>query len=81
MDHTKGEGEGGGWSTNNLPHAFNRFFVISCGVPQGYISGQLLFILYIHDIVQAVNCDLLLYAYDTGLTFQHKGACSWNTGQ
>ena len=44
---------------------------ISCGVPQGSILGPLLFLLYVNDMVQAVNCDLLLYADDTGL-IQHK---------
>ena len=36
-----------------------------------FILGLLL-LLYINDMVQAVNCDLLLYADDTGLIFQHK---------
>ena len=46
--------------------------IIICGVPQGSILGPLLFLLYLNDMVQAVNCDLLLYADDTGLIFQHK---------
>ena len=46
--------------------------LISCGVPQRSILGPLLFLLYVNDMVQAVNCDLLLYADDTGLVFQHK---------
>ena len=32
----------------------------------------LLFLLYVNDMVQAVNCDFLLYADDTGLIFQQK---------
>ena len=40
--------------------------------PQGSILGPLLFLLYVNDMVQAVNCHLLLYADDTGLIFQHK---------
>ena len=46
--------------------------IIICGVSQGSILGPLLFLLYVNDMVQAVNCDLLLYANDTGLIFQHK---------
>ena len=43
-----------------------------CGVPQGSILGQLLFLLYINDIPQAVDCGLLLYADETCLIFQHN---------
>ena len=31
------------------------------------------FLLYVNDMMQAVNCDLLLYVDDKGLIFQHKG--------
>ena len=52
-------------------HAENSFSdkaLIICGVPQGYILRPLLFLLYLNDMVQDVNRDLLLY----GLIFQHK---------
>ena len=43
-----------------------------CGVPQGSILGLLLLLFYRNDMVQAVNCYVLLHADDTGLIFQHK---------
>ena len=45
---------------------------VICGVSQGSILRPLLFLLYVNDMVQAVNCDLLLYADDAGLIFQHN---------
>ena len=45
---------------------------LTCGIPQGSILGPLLFLLYINDIPQALSCDLLLYADDSCLIFQHK---------
>ena len=57
-------------------HVENSFFdkaIIICGAFQGSILVPLLFLLYVTDMVQAENCDLLLCADDTGLIFQHKG--------
>ena len=45
---------------------------VTCGVPQGSILGPLLFLLYVNDMSQAVHCDLLLYADDSCLLYQHK---------
>ena len=45
---------------------------VTCGVPQGSILGPLLFLLYVNDMSQAVRCDLLLYADDSCLLYQHK---------
>ena len=56
----------------HVENSFSDKAIIICGVPQGSILGPLLFILYVNDMVQAVNCDLLLYADDTGLIFQYQ---------
>ena len=56
-------------------HVEKRFSdkaLISCGIPQGSILGPLLFLLYVNDMVQVENCDLLFYADNTDLIFQHK---------
>ena len=69
------------WYTSYLS---NRKFIISmenensdkvsitCGVPQGSILGPLLFLIYINHMPQAVDSELLLYAADTCLVFQHR---------
>ena len=41
------------------------------GVKQGSILGLLLFLLYVHDMLQAVNSNLFLHAGDPRLMFQH----------
>ena len=40
--------------------------------PSGAILGPLIFLLYENDIARVVNCDLLLYADDSCLTFRDK---------
>ena len=39
------------------------------GVPQGSILGPLMFLLYVNDMSNSVDCDLLLYADDSCLVF------------
>ena len=51
----------------NLKKTFSKPGKLLCGVPEGYILGPLLFLLYINDIPQAVKCEILLYADDTCL--------------
>ena len=41
------------------------------GVKQGSILGLLLFLIYVHDMLQAVNSNLFLHAGDPRLMFQH----------
>ena len=45
---------------------------LGCGIPQGSILGPLLFLLYINDMPQGVDCDLFLYVDDTCLLYQQK---------
>ena len=56
----------------NINKAFSNYGNVTCGVPQGSILGPLLFLLYVNDMPQALSCDLLLYADDSCLIFQHK---------
>ena len=45
---------------------------LNCGVPQASILGPLLFLLYVNDMPQAIECDLVLYADDSVLFFTPK---------
>ena len=56
----------------NVQGKYSCIAKINCGVPQGSILGPLLFLLYVNDLKQAVDCDLFLYADDSCLVYQHK---------
>ena len=56
----------------NIRSNYSSTAKIECGVPQGSILGPLLFLLYVNDMKQAVDCDLFLYADDSCLVYQHK---------
>ena len=45
---------------------------LNCGVPQGSILGPLLFLLYVNDMTQDIECDLFLFADESVLFFTHK---------
>ena len=54
----------------NVHDKFSTSADLRCRVPQGSILGPLLFLFFINDMSQAVDCDLFLYADDTCLFFQ-----------
>ena len=56
----------------NIGDKFSTSADLKCGVPQGSILGPLLFLLYVNDMPQSVECGLFLYADDSCLVFQHK---------
>ena len=56
----------------NLGNNFSQPASVSCGVPHGSILGPLLFLQYVNDMLQAVKCDLFLYADNTCLVCEHK---------
>ena len=56
----------------NVHDKFSTSADLRCGVSHGSILGRLLFLLYINDMPQSVDCDQFPYADDTCLLFQHK---------
>ena len=51
----------------NVGNSFSEKARVVCGVPQDSILGPLIFLIYAHDMPQAVKCDLYLYADDSCL--------------
>ena len=56
----------------NIENKLSDFGEISCGVPQGFILGPLLFLIYVIDMQQAVTSTVLLYADNSCILCQHK---------
>ena len=56
----------------NVGKEYSSHSKLSSGVPQGSMLGPLLFLLYVNDMPQAVNSELLLYTDDTCLIYMGK---------
>ena len=54
----------------NLENCYSDPSNTTCGVPQGFILGPLLFIIYVNDMPQTFKSNLFLYADDSCLVFQ-----------
>ena len=51
----------------------SKLLPVTCGVPQGFILGSLLFILFINDITNvSTSTKLIMFADDTNLFFKHE---------
>ena len=58
--------------TVNIGKEYSNHGNLSCGVSQGSILGPLIFLLYVNDMVRAVDCGLVLYADDSCLILRDK---------
>ena len=56
----------------SVENQFPDYGRISCGVPQASILWLFHFFIYVNDIPQALNSNLLLYADHSCLMFKHK---------
>ena len=56
----------------NLGNCYSDPSNITCGLPQGFILGALLFLIYVNNMSQTVKSNLFLYADDSCLVFQGK---------
>ena len=59
-----------------VENAHSSTKLVPVGVPQGSILGPLLFLIYVNDLTSCLQqCDLTLYADDTGYLHFSKGCC------
>ena len=58
---------------NYFGNNFSQPASVSCGVPQGFISGILLLLVIVNDMSQAVKYHIFLHANDSFLVCEHKG--------
>ena len=60
----------------NVDKEVSEAVTLTCGVSQGSILGPLILCMYVNDMLQAVDCDLILYAGDFVLFSQGKNIAS-----
>ena len=53
-----------------LDEKTSQEYPVNAGVPQGFILGPTLFLLYINDLPDDVICNITIYADDTTLYFK-----------
>ena len=53
----------------NINNSYSEQEQLLCGVPQGSILGPLMFLIYINDMAQSVDCDLYLFADDACIVY------------
>ena len=56
----------------NIDNSYSEKEQLLCGVPQGSILGPLMFLIYINDMAQSVDCDLYLFADDACIVYTGK---------
>jgi len=63
----------------NIDNVYSEKQILSCGVPQGSILGPLIFLIYINDMAQAIDCNLYLFADDSCLVYTGDDVNEINT--